>query len=100
MAYYKLIDAIHSPQKLNVVGNIDGAKRYVRVTLYPGKKYEIPEDELLWKSISETRVKTKYDKALEAALKAANVDFKVKHCPSCSGRILKIEYPIVEVCDA
>lgn len=99
MAYYKLIDAIKSPQKLNVVGNINGSRRYVRVTLYPGKKYEIPEDELLMKSILDCKVRVKYDRGIEEALKASGAKYEVKKCPSCGGRVLKIEYALVEVCD-
>lgn len=99
MAYYKLIDAVTTPQRLNVVGNINGARRYVRITLYPGKKYELPEDELLLKSLKDVTVKVKYDKSLEETLKSLKVPYTVKKCPSCGGRVLKIEYHLVEVCN-
>jgi len=99
MAYYKLIDAITSPQRLNAVGNVNGARRYVRITLYPNKKYELPEDELLLHSILDQKVRVKYSKEIENSLKAAGVEYTVKKCPSCSGKVLKIEYKIVEVCD-
>lgn len=99
MAYYKLIDAITSAQRLNVVGNIDGAKRYCHLTLEPHKKYEIPSDPLLWQSILEAKVRVKYDKAIEETLKATGAKYSVKQCPSCGGRVKKLEYHLVEVCD-
>lgn len=99
MAYYKLISAITTPQRLNVVGNINGSRRYCRITLEPGKEYEIPEDELLWQSIKECKVRVKYDKGLENILKSSGAAYTVKKCPSCGGRVLKLEYNLVEVCD-
>lgn len=99
MAYYKLIDAITSAQRLNVVGNVDGARRYAHIALEPGKKYEIPSDELLWKSILDCKVRVKYDRAIEETLKATGTKYSIKQCPSCGGRVKKIEYHLVEVCD-
>lgn len=97
--YYKLIDAITTRQRLNVVGNVNGARRYCKMTLDPGVKYEIPEDELLWQSILGCKARVKYDKALEETLKSTGAKYTVKKCPSCGGRVLKLEYQLVEVCD-
>ena len=97
MAYYKLIDAIDVPVSLNVVTRENGRTTYKRMRLDPGVKYAIPDDPTLFQSIDEATTRVKYSKAFEDALQACGARYKVKMCPSCSGRVKKIEYHVVEV---
>lgn len=97
MAYYKLIDAIDTPVSLNVVTRENGVTAYKRMRLDPGVKYAIPNDTTLFESIDGATTRIKYTEAFENALKACGARYKVKMCPSCGGRVKKIEYHVVEV---
>lgn len=97
MAYYKLIDAIDTPISLNVVTRENGVTAYKRMRLYPGEKYAIPGDTTLFESIDGATTRVKYTQAFENALKRCGARYTVKMCPSCSGRVKKIEYHVVEV---
>lgn len=97
MAYYKLIDAIDTPVSLNVVTRENGITAYKRMRLDPGVKYAIPDDTTLFESIDGATTRVKYTEAFENALKNCGARYKVKMCPSCGGRVKKIEYHVVEV---
>lgn len=97
MAYFKLIDAIDVPINLNVVTRENGITAYKRLRLLPGKKYEVPEDKVLLQSITEATTRVKYTQAFIDALDACGARYEIKMCPTCSGRVKKIEYHVVEV---
>lgn len=95
--YYKLVDVIDVPLTLNVARKVNGYTKYGHIRLNPNTKYEIPTEEGLLDSLKEATTKVKWTKELEEAMKAANVDYKIVQCPSCGGRVKKIEYHVVEV---
>ena len=98
MAKYKLISAIDVPMTLNVATLSNGYTKYGHIRLIPGKIYELPEnDPPLVNSLRKAKLKKNYSIELEQALTDAGVDFEVKMCPSCGGRVKKIEYPVVEI---
>lgn len=97
MAYYKLIDAIDTPVNLNVVTRENGVTAYKRMRLNPGKKYAIPDDKTLFQSITEATTRIRYSEAFIKALDDCHARYEVKMCPSCGGRVKKIEYHLVEV---
>ena len=97
--YYKLIDAIETPKDLSVVTRNGSTVRYGRMRLMPKTKYAIPEDEALWNSIKNARETTKWTAQREEILKRFNVPYELKRCKSCGGKVLKLEYKVVEVCD-
>lgn len=97
--YYKLIDAINTPKDLSVVTRNGSAVRYGRMRLEPKKKYEIPEDKTLWESILNAKEKTRWTKEREDLLKETGAKYSVVRCKSCGGRVLKLEYNVVEVVD-
>lgn len=98
--YYKLIDAIDQPKNLSVVTRQGSAVHYGRIRLEPGKKYEIPEDEVLLKALTDATEKVRFTPEREAALKACNANYEKKVCPSCGGRVTNLIYHVVEVVDA
>lgn len=98
--YYKLIDAIDVPKNLSVVTRKGSAVRYGKIRLDPGKKYEIPEDETLLKSLKDAMETTRYTPEREAALKACHANYEKKVCKSCGGKVLKLVYHVVEVVNA
>ena len=98
--YYKLIDAIDVPKNLSVVTRVGSAVKYDKLRLDPGKKYEIPEDETLFKAIKDATETTRYTPEREAALKACGAKYEKKLCKSCGGKVLKLVYHVVEVVDA
>lgn len=98
MAQYKLVDVIEFPLTINVATKSHGYTKYGHMKLYPGKLYELPEDDLpLVNSLRNAKLKKTYSSELEAALKKAGVNYEVKMCQSCGGRVKKIEYPVVEI---
>lgn len=98
--YYKLADVIDTPQKLNVVAMVDknGSKyrKYCMIRLIPGEKYAVTDDSVLMESLRSITTKVKYSSDVEDALKASGVPYTVKACPSCGGRVKKIEYHVVQ----
>ena len=101
--YCKLIDAIKTPQTLNLaetkIANGKPMAVYKPRRFLPGKLYEILDDSLLLKSLKNCTRKAAYSAELEKELKACGVSYEVKMCKSCGGRVKKIEYHIVEVHD-
>ena len=95
--YYKLIDVIDVPMTLNVARKVNGYTKYGHIRLLPDTKYEIPTEEGLLDSLKEATTKVRWSQELENALKACGAQYSVQMCPSCGGRVKKIEYHVVEV---
>lgn len=95
--YYKLVDVIDVPMTLNVARKVKGYTKYGHIRLHPGMKYEIPTEEGLLDALKEATTKTRWSRELEEAMKAMNVNYRVIQCPTCGGRVKKIEYHVVEV---
>ena len=97
--YYKLIDAIDTPTRINVAKSENGVTRYGHTTLQPGKKYELGDDEVFIRSLKAAKVEKSHSAALIEALESNKIHYDVKTCPSCGGRVKKVSYHIVEVHD-
>lgn len=99
--YCKLIDAIATPQTLNLARTKDYGGRkvasYTPVRFLPGEKYEVPDDDLFLQSILNCKKLENYTPEKEAALKGCGCSYEVKMCRSCGGRRKKIEYNVLEV---
>ena len=95
--YYQLISPIKVPKTLNVIQSKNGYHKHGYMRLDPGKKYEVPDDPVLFEAITSAKEKTRYSKDLENALKEAGVEYKVSICGGCGGRARKLEYKLVEV---
>lgn len=98
--YYKLADVIDTPQKLNVVATVEknGSSycKYCVIRLKPGEKYAVTDDSVLMNSLRSVTTKVKYSEEVEQLLKKSGVPYTVKACPSCGGRVKKIEYHVVQ----
>lgn len=99
MSYYKLIDAIQSPKTLSVVTRNGSSIKYGTLRLEPGKKYELPDDDVLLKAIKDATELVKYTPSLEEALNSSGTEYEKIKCSSCGGRVLKLRYHVVEVID-
>ena len=99
----KLIDAIKTPQTLNLAEtkevNGHAMAVYKPRRFLPGKVYEIPDDPLLLKSLKNCTRQSPYTAELEMMLKNCGASYETKMCKSCGGRVKKIEYHVVEVSD-
>ena len=69
---------------------------YIR--LAPNKVYET-EDTAMLNFFKRYRRKERYSASLEEALKRNNVPYEIEYCRTCSGRVKKISYQVVEVFD-
>lgn len=99
MAYYKLIDAITVPMTINIATRQNGYTKYGHIRLEPHKEYEIPNDDLLLKSLKTATSRQKYSEELEKLLEETGATYKVELCKSCGGKVKKIVYNVVEVID-
>lgn len=97
--YYKLIDMIDQPKTLSVVVRSGSSISYGHIRLDPGRKYEIPEDEVLLKSLKDATETVRYTPEKEDALKRSGASYEKKLCQSCGGRVVKLVYHVVEVVD-
>lgn len=94
---YRLIDGVDTFQRINVVLTENGKAKYTTTTLYPGKVYELEDDDRFINSLRVAKVKKPYSDALKNTLEASGVPYEVEQCKSCGGRIKKLVYGIVEV---
>lgn len=69
---------------------------YIR--LVPGKVYET-DDEAMLNFFKSYKRKVRHSATLEANLSSSGVPYEIEYCRSCGGRVKKISYQVVEVCD-
>lgn len=96
MKYFKLIDAIDVPKNLSIVRRNGSMVRYGSIRLDPGKKYELLEEDVMNQLVNATE-KTGYTPDKERRLKETGASYEKKYCKSCGGRVLKLEYKVIEV---
>lgn len=96
--YYKLVDVVDQPTVLSIVKRNGSAVRYCTLRLEPGKKYEIPEKDILDQLVNAKK-RVPYSARAEEKLLDAGVAYEKKQCKSCGGKVLKLEYNVVEVID-
>lgn len=96
--YYKLVDAVDVPTKLSLTRRKGSAIVYSSITLYPGKQYELPEKDIL-DQLLRAKKKINYSSAAEAKLQSLGIKYEKKLCKACGGKVLKLEYNVVEVVD-
>ena len=95
--YFKLIDAIDTPQTINASRRKNGVTRQVHIKLMPGEKYELEDDEVFIASLKRAKVEKKYTVELEQKLKDSNISYTEKVCRPCGGRVKHLVYCVVEV---
>ena len=95
--YFKLIDAIDTPQTISAARRRNGITRQVHIKLMPGEKYELEDDEVFIASLKRAKVEKKYTAELEQKLKANNIDYTEKVCRPCGGKVKHLIYYVVEV---
>ncbi len=108
--YCKLIDAVASPQTLNLCRTAaNGRMLYTTARMNPGVKYDkirfsdgkeiaLSEDPTLVESLkAATMSQRKPTKDVKRMLDQLGIPYKVSRCNSCRGVVEKIEYKIVEV---
>lgn len=96
-SYYKLIDAIDTLTKINVARKVNGIVRYGHVSLNPGVKYELGDDEVFVNSLRSVTTQKPYSKELISILESYGVPYEEKFCRTCGGKVKKIAYNVVEV---
>lgn len=96
-SYFKLIDAIDTPMKINVARRENGIVKYCHVQLTPGKKYELGDDEVFINSLRSVTTQKSYSKELVSILESYGVPYEEKFCRTCGGKVKKIAYNVVEV---
>lgn len=96
--YYKLVDAVDQPTSLSIVKRDGSSVKYCTIRLEPGKKYEIPEKDIL-DQLLKARKQIPYSARAEETLRSMGVAYEKKVCKSCGGKVLKLEYNVVEVID-
>lgn len=97
--YFKLIDAIDTPQVINVARQLNGVVTYGHVRLFPGEKYELGDDEIFIKSLKRAEAKKQYSDSLIKMLDELGVKYRTDYCKSCGGKVRKIFYSTIEVVD-
>lgn len=99
--WVKMIEAINTPQTFSLAEtkwvNGRAIASYKAKRFLPGKKYEVPDDELFIRSLQNTKKKVRYDAEIEAVLKKSGSSYEIVTCKSCGGRVKKIEYSVFEV---
>lgn len=102
---YRLNNAETTNQSLYYVPQtkmVNGQPKVVyernRLTLVPHKVYET-DDEAMLEYLKDYTVKIRYNAQTESALKQNGVPYRTEMCPSCSGKVKKIIYNLVEVFD-
>ena len=90
----KLIDVIEDVQSVVLPITADGKTAYRSVKFEPGTVYLLPKDDVGFLNTLKERgkIKKQYDSAIEEKLKKAGVEYEVIKCPSCGGKVRKIEY--------
>lgn len=96
-SYYKLIDAIDTPQKINCARRVNGIVKYGHVPLEPGRRYELGDDEVFINSLKSVTTQKPYSKELVSILESYGVPYEEKFCRTCGGKVKKISYNVVEV---
>lgn len=69
------------------------------MTLRPGEKYELEEDEVFIASLKRAKVEKKYTPELEQRLKDNNIPYTERVCRPCGGRVKHLTYCVVEVAE-
>lgn len=105
--YFKLIDAVTSPQNIAVAKQKKGYVSNTHVRILPGETYDIrykdangnflDPDPVYIESLRGAKVAKRKTDSLEATLKAHNVPYEEILCKSCGGRVAKLQYNIIEV---
>lgn len=95
----KLIDVIEDTQSVVLPKTDNGKTAYRSFKFDPGKTYLLPKDDVgfLKTLVERGKIKKQYSAELEEKLKKAGVEYEVVKCPSCGGRVRKIEYQRFEV---
>lgn len=102
MTQYKLNNAEKVQVTINnvAVTKIINGKPIVTYSNYirlaPNKVYKT-DDEAMLNFFRNYKRKVRYNADLEATLKANDVPYEIEYCKSCSGRVKKISYHVVEV---
>lgn len=95
----KLIDVIEDTQTVVLPKTENGKTAYRSFKFEPGKTYLLPKDDVGFRNTLVERgvIKKQYSTELEEKLKKAGVKYEVIKCPTCGGRVRKIEYQRFEV---
>ena len=97
--YYKLVDAVDVPTNLSLVRRVGSSIKYGSIRLEPGKKYELPEKEIL-DQLTKAKKKIPYTAQAEQRLKDLGVSYEKRYCKVCGGnKALKLEFNVIEVID-
>lgn len=67
------------------------------VFLDPNTDYDLPDDPVLVESLKKATSIKPYSDELKDSLEECGAKYKVNMCPSCGGRVKKIEFHLVEV---
>lgn len=98
MKTYHLIPGITTRQRIEVCTRVKGVLRWKGANLDPGVEYEMPDDPEFEASLKAKVIERPYSAQLEEVLKHNGVEYEVKMCKQCGGRVKKIRYkPVVVV---
>lgn len=96
----KLIDALDKDEVMNLpMKNDRGSTVYRPVKFVPGKVYALPKNDVAFREalMMRGKIKKAYSEQFKNALEKAGVPHKVIKCPTCGGKVNKIEVQRIEV---
>lgn len=97
MKTYRLVPGITSRQRIEVCTREKGVLRWKGATLDPGVEYEMPDDPDFEASLRAKVIERPYSQQVEEILKHNGIEYEVKMCKQCGGRVKKLRYRPVEV---
>lgn len=89
---------INHVAKTKVIGGREIVTYDNYITLVPNKVYTT-DDRALFNSLINHREEVRWTQAIEDTLKRHGINYEIKHCPRCGGRVKKISYQLVEAVD-
>lgn len=96
--YYKLIDAQKSAIRMYLPHEEKGKAMYNHHTLYPNTRYSTYiDDPVFMDALRKATAEVKYTEEGQAALDRLGIEYELKLCKACGGRVKKLKYCPVEV---
>lgn len=96
--YYKLIDAQDSAIRMYLPHEESGKAVYNHHSLYPNTKYnKYLTDRLFMDAITKAKTEVRHTPSRQETLDACGVEYEIKVCKACGGKVQKLVYCPVEV---
>lgn len=96
--YYKLIDCQKTAIRMYLPHEDKGKAVYNHHTLYPNTRYSTyVNDPVFMDALLKATAEVKFTEEGQTALDLAGIEYELKLCKACGGRVKKLKYRPVEV---